>query len=1310
MLSGSLIAERMEAEGPGQQPGGPHHGLAGAQTLAALFLARVAATPALPAVETGDGFMLTWGDMGERARRVAATLAARGVGPGARIMLRGRGTAELYACLFGILLRRAAYIPIDASWPAARVASIAEQSDSLLMVDAAGDFAVPGVASVAPEDLIGTALLDDPIVSAHGLPDAVLPATPADTCYLIFTSGTTGLPKGVVLSHGAVMTYVRGASQVYQLAETDRVWQGFSLAFDASVEEVWLAVAAGACLLPASGLVMRDPQLLASELRCRRATFFSTVPTLLGLIDEDLPDVRLLVVGGETCSAALVDRWAPGRRMLNTYGPTEASVVATADEARAGQPVTIGRGLPGYRVLVLGPDGLPVPVGETGEIHIGGPALADGYLNRPEETAKRFKVDAAGQRLYATGDLGRPLIDGRVDFLGRVDNQVKLRGFRIELGEIEAIAAGCPGVQLAAAAVRPVAGVDSIVIWYVGTADRNTIAAHVAASVPAYMRPSFLVKVPAMTRTVGGKIDRRELPEPTPRDVPEDIGDPPQGEAEEEVADAFAQALGRPIRARDADFFMDLGGHSLAAASAISRLRQRHPGATVRALYLNPTVRGLAQVLAAPPTPKVTSETRRASTRRHLAFGLAQAMTLPLVTALGGLPMLVMLGVLVHHGMTGRLSPLSFVIMAGLSIAALPVSFALAIAAKWLLLGRVRPGRHRLWGLWHWRWWMVSHIEAALPMSWIAGTPLMRLYARAMGGRIGHGSFLGCHGGMLWDLITIGDHATVGEDTLLLTHHVRAGHIEIGTVAIGSNATVGAASIVGLGSALEAGAGLDARSCLIDGAVVPADAVWAGSPAGPSSRPDWMVGRADGPLRPRAGRYLLGLAGLSLVRFLTLLPLAVAFALVLGTELPIARMGPLLILAGVVGGAVCMPWTALVLLGARRLVPPVVGRASVRLDSMVECHRWFADRVHRMAVEQLYTVYGSLFSATWLRLLGAKIGHACEVSTVAHVVPEQLEVGDRAFLADASLVGSPAIHGGLVRFAPTRVGHDTFVGNSAFLPAGADLPDNCLVGVLSTAPLDANRQTDWLGLPPVRLPRRQKVEGISEAYTVAPTSRLIATRAVIEALRILVQGGITGTATVGALWLAAHALAVSSLWLALLWLGLGPLVICVSAALLLACVKWGVIGRFRPGIHPLWSTAVWRIEFVTSLYDALAGWVLGPFLGTPFLPLYMRLLGAKVGHRVYLETAYLCELDMIHIGDDAAMGPGVTLQTHLFEDRVMKLGPVTIEAGAHVGAGSVVLYDSVLGRGSELGPLSLAMKGEHLPAGSRFIGCPAQPV
>ncbi|MDE1148591.1 MAG: hypothetical protein PW843_18565 [Azospirillaceae bacterium] len=665
---------------------------------------------------------------------------------------------------------------------------------------------------------------------------------------------------------------------------------------------------------------------------------------------------------------------------------------------------------------------------------------------------------------------------------------------------------------------------------------------------------------------------------------------------------------------------------------------------------------------------------------------------------------------LAHNAANGMLNPLSFVLMAVLSVVTLPLSFAIAIAGKWLLLGRVKAGSHRLWGFWHWRWWTAQRLEAFLPMAWIAGTPLMRLYARAMGGHIDNGAFLGCHGNMLWDLITIGERATIGEDTLLLTHRVRAGRIEVGTVRIGADATVGAAAIVGLNSALADGAGLDARGCLVEGATVPTGQVWSGSPAEPAARPDWMVGKADGALNPRAGRYVLGVASLGLVRFVTSLPLAVSLALTLDQGGTAASLGVSTLVAGAVGGALCMPWTALVLWAARRLVPPVVGRASVRLDSMVEYHRWFADRLNRMAVELLYSLYGSLFAATWLRALGAKVGRACEVSTVAHVVPEQLEVGDRAFLADASLVGSPAIHGGLVRFAPTRVGSGTFVGNSAFLAAGTDLPENCLVGVLSTAPGDADPATDWLGLPPIRLPRRQRVEGVSDTLTVDPSPVLVATRGTIEALRIFTQGAIGGTATACGLWFLMRAMTADGLWAALGWLGLGPLAVAACAALLLALVKWVVVGRFRPGIHPLWSVAIWRIEFVTALFDAMSGWVLGPILGTPFLSAYMRLLGVRIGRRVYLETTYVCEMDLVTIGDDAAIGPGATLQTHLFEDRVMKLGPVTIGPEAQVGAGSVVLYDSVLERGSDLGPLSLVMKGEHLPAGSRFIGCPGQPI
>lgn len=1306
MLSGWVGAERLQtADVPGDVSGPVD-----ADSLAALFLARAARTPDLPAVEDAEGRSLTWGGLGAHVHAAAAGLARRGIGPGSRVLLRGRGSAEIYACLIAVLLRRAAYVPIDADWPEARVAAIAEQAGATVMIDAVGDLEVAGVAVLAPAALITTPLPagDTDTPPGPGPADSLLLLpTPEDTCYLIFTSGTTGAPKGVVLSHGAVMTYVRGAGAVYQITAADRLWQGFSLAFDASVEEVWLAVREGACLLPASSLVMRDPQLLAGELRKRRATVFSTVPTLLGLVEDDLPDVRLLIVGGESCSEALVNRWAVGRRMLNTYGPTEASVVATADEARPGLPVTIGRALPGYRVVVLDAGGHPAPVGVTGEIHIGGPSLADGYLNRAEETARRFKPDAAGNRVYATGDLGRLLVDGRIDFLGRADGQIKLRGYRIELGEVETVVASCPGVHLAAAAVRPVADIDSIIVWYVGDVDRAVVARHAAAALPAYMRPAFLVPVAAMTRTVGGKIDRRTLPDPTPLDTPTDVGEAPVGDAEARVAAAFTHALGRPVHSRDADFFLDLGGHSLAAASAISQLRQHYPAATVRALYQHPTVRGLAPALEA-TSDRVSAPTAHVvGWWRHARFGLAQTLALPALVGIANLPTIAMLMILAAGPGESTFGPMSLLTMAAAAVIALPLSFLTAILAKWLLLGRIRPGRHPLWGHWHWRWWAANRLEAFLPLAWIASTPLMRLYARAMGGRIAGDAFLGCHGNMLWDLIRVDAGASLGEDSLILTHRIRAGWIEVGGTHIGTGATVGAAAIVGLNTRIDAGAGLDARSYLTDGSTVPAGQVWVGSPATPGQRPDWMRGEAATGLKAHTSRYLLGVTLLSLIRFLALLPIALGVGLELDNH---DHFDIRTVMAGTLGGIIAMPWTALLLWVARGLVPSVTGTQAIRLDSATERYRWFADRLHRMAVEHLYTLYGTVFSAAWLRALGAKVGRSAEVSTIAHIVPEQLEIGERTFLADAALVGSPGIHGGIVRFAPTRIGAGAFVGNSAFLPAGTDLAANCLVGVLSTAPVDTDPDTDWLGLPPIRLPRRQRVEGVDDRMTLHPSRRRIVQRGAIELVRTAMQGAIGGGAMACGLWFFLEAAEADSLWGTILWMGLGVLAMSTSAALALALIKWLVVGRFKPGIHPLWSGRVWRIEFVTALYDALSGWMLSPVVGTPLLPAYLRLMGARIGRRTHLETTYFCEMDMISVGDDAAIGPGATLQTHLFEDRVMKLDRVTIGNRASIGAGAVVLYDTVLADGSDLGPLSLVMKGERLPAGNAFVGCPAEPV
>ena len=284
-------------------------------------------------------------------------------------------------------------------------------------------------------------------------------ATPGDLCYVIYTSGTTGSPKGVEIEHRSACHLVRAEGKLFQVQSSDRVYQGFSLAFDASVEEVWLAYFAGATLVVGTREMVRSGAALSRKLAEAGVTVLSCVPTLLAMMEEDAPTVRLLILGGETCPPDLVKRWwQPQRRVFNTYGPTEATVIATYAECRPDEAVTIGQPVPNYEACVLDEQLRPAPPGVSGELCLGGIGLARGYLGRPELTREKFiAVAAAGsqtRRFYRTGDLVRWTPDGsRLEFLGRIDTQVKLRGFRVELGEIESALLKCPGVQAAAVAL-----------------------------------------------------------------------------------------------------------------------------------------------------------------------------------------------------------------------------------------------------------------------------------------------------------------------------------------------------------------------------------------------------------------------------------------------------------------------------------------------------------------------------------------------------------------------------------------------------------------------------------------------------------------------------------------------------------------------------------------------------------------------------------------------------------------------------------------------------------------------------------------
>ncbi len=392
-------------------------------------------------IESAD---ISYAELDARANQMARLFIARGVKPGDRVaVLLDRGI-ETYVALFALLKAGAAYVPLDANHPSERIRFIVSDAGASLAVahlrlaDRLADCGVP------------TLVLDGMRAEVAALADAPLSESErgphGDTlCYVLYTSGTTGNPKGVAVAHPSICNFVRVAAERYGFGPGDRVYQGMSVAFDFSIEEIWVPLVAGATLVPNTAATSLFGDELADFLEARGVTCLCCVPTLLASIERDLPKLRILLIGGEACPPALVKRWSrPGRTLLNSYGPTETTVTATLGVMTPDRPVTIGRPLPTYSIVILDPDrDVALEMGEAGEIGIAGIGVAEGYLNRSELTRAKFIDDFLALpnnpsgRIYRTGDLGRIAEDGEIEYLGRIDTQIKLRGYRIELTEIE---------------------------------------------------------------------------------------------------------------------------------------------------------------------------------------------------------------------------------------------------------------------------------------------------------------------------------------------------------------------------------------------------------------------------------------------------------------------------------------------------------------------------------------------------------------------------------------------------------------------------------------------------------------------------------------------------------------------------------------------------------------------------------------------------------------------------------------------------------------------------------------------------------
>jgi amino acid adenylation domain-containing protein len=582
-----------------------------------LVEAQAARTPAATALSF-EGQQLTYDELNRRANMVAHHLLRSGIGPESLVAIYVERSLEMIVGLLGILKAGAAYVPLDPAYPRERIA---------FMLDDAQVAAVLTTKSLRrrlPSYPAPIICLDSEWATIARAPqhDPSAGVTPDNLAYVIYTSGSTGKPKGVLIEHRGLCAVVAAQLEIFRIRPTSRVLQFSSLSFDASVSEIFVALTSGATLCLARQEDMTPGPPLARLLRELRITFATLPPSALApLPAEDLPELETMTVAGEACPQELVERWAPGRRFLNLYGPTEATICATWSACSAGQgKPTIGRPIPNVQVYLLDEEQQLVPIGVPGELYIGGAGVARGYLNRPELTAAKFIPNPLpGEppgRLYRTGDLGRCLPGGDIEFLGRIDRQVKLRGFRIEVEEIERTLRGHRSVREAVVEAKDDSRGGRQLVAYVTPAGRSrtspaSLRRFLQVRLPPYMVPAAIMTLDALPVTPNQKIDRVALPPPSRDRAGTDMAYvPPKTRLERLIASTWQDVLQTDQVGLEDNFF-DLGGHSLLMAQVHTRLQAAlEREISLVNLFRYPTVSSLASCLL-DGTPNPVTEHRR---------------------------------------------------------------------------------------------------------------------------------------------------------------------------------------------------------------------------------------------------------------------------------------------------------------------------------------------------------------------------------------------------------------------------------------------------------------------------------------------------------------------------------------------------------------------------------------------------------------------------------------------------------------------------------------------------------------------------